>query len=181
MNSIEFLQRLLPSEPDSAETAALARELVEAARFPANFTLQHYLCSGKEDDQMKAKNMLADLRELALVPLAESASSSNIDIELWTMRTMTDELIALRSRIASVLKDALVDGRAAPPATEGSSASELPPDTRVCDLAFLLLRRILHLETALSAFFSMPPTERDQRIEEFQKSGEFRAAFKDQS
>jgi hypothetical protein len=181
MNAIEFSQRLLQSEPGSPEAAALARDLVEDARYPAHFVLRHYLSSTEQDDQMKAKNVLADLREFALVPLADSASSPNQDTELWVMRTITQELVALRSRAASVLKDLLANRRSASPATEGSSASHLPPDTRVCDLAFVLLRRILHLESASSAFFGMTPVERDKRIKEFQKSREFRAAFESQS
>ena len=43
MNSIEFSQRLLKSEPGSPEIAALARDMVEEARYPAYHALQRYL------------------------------------------------------------------------------------------------------------------------------------------
>lgn len=180
MNPTEFSQRLFGTEAGSPETAALARDLIEDARYPAYFVLQHYLPSAEESEQMKAKNVLADLRELAVVPLAESASRQNIDTELWAMRTMTEELVALRSRAASVLKSLLSNRRPAAPAPEGSSPNRTPPGTRVCDLTFILLQRILHLDSSPSAFFGMPPTDRDKRIKEFQESRPFRAAFESQ-
>lgn len=180
MTPAEFSQRLFATEPGSREAAELARELAEDARYPARFVFEHYLSSADEADQMKGKNVLADLREWALVPLAESAPSRNIDAELWAMRTMTAELQALHRRAASVLKDLLGNRRPALPAQEGAAPAEYPPGTRVCDLAFDLLHRILHLESSPRGFFDLPAGDRDQRIQELQQSRQFRAAFENQ-
>ena len=180
MNPTEFSQRLFETEAGSPEAAALARDLVEDARYPANFVLQHYLSSAEQAEQMKAKNVLADLREFAVVPLAESAPRQDIETELWAMRTMTEELVALRCRAASVLKGLLSNRRPAPPALEESSPNRTPPGSRVCDLTFVLLHRILHLDSSPSAFFGLPPAARDKRIKEFQESRPFRSAFESQ-
>jgi hypothetical protein len=172
MNPIEFSQRLVQAEPGSPESAALARELVEDARYPAHFVLQHYLSSAEIPLQMKAKSVLADLRELSLVPLAEIAPMHEVQISLWVIRTMAEELVVFRSRAVSVLKSLLTNRR---PAREGSSPYQIPRGTRVCDLAFILLHRIFHLESSPSAFFGLPRDARDKRIKEFQESRAFRS------
>ena len=175
MNPIEFSQRLLQAEPGSPESAALARELVEDARYPALFVLQHYLSSAEIPEQMKAKSVLADLRELSLVPMAEVAPIPEVQSNLWVMRTMAEELVAFRNRTASVLKSLLNNRRPARPTREDPSPYQIPQGTRVCDLAFILLHRIFHLESSPSAFFDLPRDARDKRIKGFQESRAFRS------
>lgn len=184
MNPIEFSQRLFQAEPGSPEAAALARDLVEDARYPAYLVLRDYLSSAEAPERMKAKSVIADLRELSLVPLAESASMPDTETELWAMRTMVEELVAFRRRAASILKGLLSNRRPAPlmpPAPDGSFTYQSPPGARVCDLAFILLHRIFHLESSSSAFFGMPPGDRDKRIKKFTESRAFRSAFEGQS
>jgi hypothetical protein len=179
MTAEEFSKRLSESEPGSPQASTLARDLVNEARYPAFFVLQHYLFSTGESDQLKAKNLLAGLRELALEPLSKTENIGNIDTELWVMRTLTAESVALRNRVAVVLKDLLANFAVATPPPVTLSPSN-PPDTRVCDLAFVLLHRVLHLAPQ-PAFLEIPSAERTRRIEEFQKSRPFRAAFEPES
>jgi hypothetical protein len=179
MNPAEFSQRFFATEPGSSAAAELARDLVEDARYPARAVLERYLSSTEEAEQMKARNVLSDLREWALVPLATRPSGANLDTEVWAMRTMSAELQALRRGAASVLKDLLANRRPAPPAPEGAARSTYPPGTRVCDLAFDLLHRILHLESSAAGFFELPAADRDKRIQELESSRLFRAAFED--
>jgi len=176
MNPIEFLQRLLQTEPGSPEAGALAAELVEDARYPACLVLQRYLPTVGAHDQMMAKNVLADLRELSLVPLAESAPMKDMEAELWATRTMVEEFVDFRRRAASVLKDLLSNGRPAPSSHEGSVYLPVP-GARVCDLAAILLHRLFHVELSPSAFLSLLPDDRDKRIREFQDSRVFHSAF----
>ena len=176
MNPIEFSQRLTRTEPGSPEAAALAVELVEDARYPADFVLQHYLSTAGAPGQMKAKNVLADLRELSLVPLAKSAPMKDLEAELWATRTMVEEFVDFRRRAASVLKGLLSNRRSAPPAREDSAYLPVP-GARICDLAAILLHRLFHVELSPSAFLSMSPADRDKRIREFQDSRVFRSAF----
>jgi hypothetical protein len=103
---------------------------------------------------------------------------SGLDAELWAMRTMVEELAALRQRAASVLRTFLLNRRPALPAPE--SPYENFPGTRVCDLAFLLLSRIFHLELSVSEFCNLPADGRDARIREFQASRAFQSAFESQ-
>jgi hypothetical protein len=180
MEKIEFTQRLLQSDPDSPEAAALARDLVEGARYPAYLAVQRYLVSADAGDRRKAKNVLADLRGLSLVPLSETEPMPDLDSELWTLRIMADELVDLRLRAASVLRDLLASRRTVPPGPEGAPDST-PPGARVCDLAFILLHRVLHVENPPPAFFDLPPYERDTRINDFQMSQVFRSTFEAES
>jgi len=181
MTPTEFSEGLFLAESGSPEVTALARELVADARYPAQYVLQHYLSSTDEEARSKARNVLAELGELAIVPLAQSAPQNDMNAELWAMRTMTAELMAQRRRTASVLKDLLAVRRAAQPGVEGSAADQIPPGTRVCDLAFILMHRLLHLEASPSTFFAMTVADRDKGIVEFQKSRPFRYAFERQS
>jgi len=181
MTPTEFSEGLFLAESGSPETTALARELVADAHYPARYVLQHYLSSADEEARSKARNVLAELGELAIVPLAQSPPQNDMNTELWAMRTMTAELMALRRRTATVLKDLLAIRRAAQPGVEGSTADQIPQGTRVCDLAFILMHRLLHLEASPSTFFAMPAADRDKGIVEFQKSRPFRYAFERQS
>jgi hypothetical protein len=176
MDPVDFSQRLSQSEPGSPEAAALARDLVEEARYPGHLAVRRYLASANSGDRMKAKNVLADLRELSLVPLAETASMPDLDSELWTLRIMADELVDFRLRAASVLRDLLSSRRAVPPSPEGVP-NPTPPGARVCDLAFILLHRMLHVECSPAAFFGIPPDDRDTRIKDFQLTRVFRSTF----
>jgi hypothetical protein len=180
MNPIEFSQRLPQTEPGSPEAAALAAELVEDARHPAYLVLQRYLTTSAGPSQMKAKQVLADLRELSLVPLAESAPMKDVEAELWATRTMVEEFVDFRRRAASVLKDLLLNRRQAPAAHEGSVYLPVP-GARVCDLAAILLHRLFHLELSPSSFLTMPLVDRDKRIKEFQHSRVLRSAFEKES
>lgn len=178
MNPIEFSQRLPQTEPGSRESAALAAELVEDARYPARLVLQRYLATAEAPAQSKAKYVLDELRELSLVPLAESAPMKDVEVELWATRTMVDEFADFRGRAASVLKHLLSNRRQAqaPPANQGSEELSVP-GTRVCDLATILLHRLFHLELLPSVFLNLPPRDRDKQIQEFQQSRFFRSAF----
>lgn len=176
MTSTEFSQRFFRSDPGSPEAAALARDLVEEAHYPANHAIERYLSGSEEPVRVKAKNILAELRETAIVPLAESAPAKEFDDEIWAMRTMTEELVEFRFRSATVLKGLLSNRQPANPAPEGSTY-QTPPGARVCDLAYILLHRMLRLESLPSAFFGKRPLDRDASIKAFQKSREFRSTF----
>jgi len=170
MTSSQFSQRLFAAEPGSPAITALARDLLEDAHYPANFAVRHSLRSADAEEQMKGKNMLAELGELALVPLSQSARWPDIATELWTLRTISAELISFRRRTAEVLKDLLSNRYPAAGA-----------NMRVADLAFIQLHRILHLQLSPAAFLELRADERDKRIKEFQESPAFHYVFESQS
>jgi hypothetical protein len=181
MTPAEFSQRLFQSEPGSPESAALAHEVVEDAHFPARHVIERYLLSTETAEQMKARNVLPELAETALLPLAENPHMRQIEAELWSIRTMTDELVAFRRRAATVLRGQLANRQSLKPPPEGTPG-QAPRGSRVCDLAYVLLHRMLHLESPSSSnLLALPAGERDERIRLFQKSRAFRDAFESYS
>jgi len=179
MNPVEFSQRFAQAPAGSPEAASLARDLAEDARFPARLALRS-LSSADPGEKDKSQYSMDLLRELALTPLAASPSFQEIDTEIWTMRVIAEELIAFRGRVAPVLGNLLSNTRAAAPTPE-RFAFQLPrKGTRVCDLAFILLQRMLHVHYSASAYFGMAPADRDKKIKEFQKSRPYRDAMQDE-
>jgi hypothetical protein len=179
MNPIEFSERLLQTEPGSPEAAGLARDLIEDARYPANFVLQKGVNWPDSASAQKAKLVLSELRELALAPLAASVSSPDMDAELWALRTMAEEMVALRRRAALVLHDHLSNRHRASRPRDGLPVLPHPSGARVCDVAFVLLHQLLHLECSPSRFYGTPPDDRDRQIKKFQESRAFRSALKE--
>ena len=51
MNFIDFSQRFFLAEPGSPEAAALARDLVEEARYPARHAIERYLSSAESAER----------------------------------------------------------------------------------------------------------------------------------
>jgi hypothetical protein len=173
MTTSEFSQRLLQTNPDSPEAAAVARDLVEDAHYPANL-VQDGLTSSDAAEQIKAKHVLAELGGLALVPLAGTSSGPELDTELWVMRTMTEELVAFRRQAASGLNDLLSNRHQAAQLAEGSS---LLAGSRVCDLAFIMLHRLLH-RSHVSRFWAFYDEHRDKQVKALQESRAFQSALR---
>ena len=113
MTPNEFSQQLFQIEPGSAESAELVGKLVDDARYPGRLA-RAYLYSADESRQIKARIVLLELGELALVPLAEGAPMPDVDDELWSIRLISEEFVDFRRRAASLLKDLLGNRRAAP-------------------------------------------------------------------
>ncbi|HTS62659.1 MAG TPA: hypothetical protein VMH28_11590 [Candidatus Acidoferrales bacterium] len=163
------------------DSIELSQRLIADARYPAGFVLQHGLAWPDPPAERKAKQVLAELAELALAPLAASAPSADMDHELWALRTMAHEMIEFRQRAAQVLQDLLSNRNRASRQWEGLPPFPHPPGARVCDLAFLLLHRLLRLPCSPSAFYRLPPEDRDRRIRTLPESRAFRSALKEPS
>jgi len=179
MQLVELEQRLAVAAPGSAESARLAQDLVEYACYPARLALERYFPSADIAALRKAQNVLADMGELSLAQLSATARVENLDNELWMIRTITEEFMDFRRRSAQVLKDLLANRRFAAEVPEGSEF-QTPRGARVCDLAFLFLHRLLHLESSSMAYLNLTPGERDERIREFQTSRVFRSALENE-
>ena len=180
MNITEFAQRFFQTKPGTPESETLARDLIEDAHYPATFAVSRFLSSRDSADQSKARNVLSDLCELSLVPMAQSLPMPDLESEVWLLRSMTDELVDFRRRAASVLKDLLSNLEPTIGTLEEFSA-QAPEDMRVCDVAFILLHNLLHLESFPAAFVSMSLDGRLEQISKFQQSPSFRSLFDSKS
>ncbi|HJT88273.1 MAG TPA: hypothetical protein VJ732_10465, partial [Bryobacteraceae bacterium] len=137
MNGSEFSFRLAQVEPGSPEAAALAREIAEDARYPGRAAVANLLASEEDPAREKGKILLDGLGTFSLFPLAGSSRLADAATEVWLIRTLTEELAALRQRTGSALRPLLADRRPFPPPPPGA-APEPVPAPRVCDLVFLL-------------------------------------------
>lgn len=91
-----------------------------------------------------ARQVLARLEELAIDPLLEGAKPELPEQDLWVAQTLVESQILVRRRIAE-LSRLLGDGRPVPfPSDRGLKEETVPPPRRVCDEAYLVLRRLVN-------------------------------------
>jgi hypothetical protein len=172
MKNIEVITRLSDAAPNSQEAVALVRDLLDEARNPARLAIQRYLPAQGE---MAAKGMsvLDQLGELALVPAAEAAPMTDAQKEVWLLRFMKESFLDLRKRALSSLAGQLEHGRLLPPAPPGSPHPN-PPDARVCDLAFIILERMMRDQPSPGSFLGRPMKDRDAQIKSLKESTRFK-------
>lgn len=177
MTATDFASRLFLL--DSAEALdALIVDTVDDSRFPGRFALWALGQPEVGAAHEKWLTALSDLGGAALVPMAETPPMPEAADEVWIVRAMSEEFSAFRHEAAKVLNHLLANLEEAPPLPEGVPY-QMPPGTRVCDLAYVLLVRTLHIEASPGAFFRLKPYKRDQEIEVFRKSRAYRSFFED--
>jgi hypothetical protein len=180
MNQAELTRRLQGAGPGSEQAVTLVRELLEDTRYPARLAINHYLAASDALAVAKGMDVLTDMRELSLAALAESPSLPDVASEVWVIRTMSDALLEFRREAASTLKE-LLGCRGIVPRLPPGGDPDLPRDSRVCDLAFVLLRRMLRMGTSSHSFLEGTVDQRNRQIEDLQKSPSFRSFFDNQS
>lgn len=175
MNQAEFGTKLLLAGEDPAEIAALAREVVEDLRYPAAAGLQR-LATEDEAARELGKELIAEAGPLALGVLAEAPQMRHRADEILVLRSMGEEMLKFRRDTATAVRAMLTDRQKASAPLPGSN-HKVPRGARNCDLAYILLHRLLHIESSPNEFFALPPPGRDEEIVKFQESRPFTAAF----
>ena len=134
----------------------------------------------------RAGAVLQRLGDLAVSPLMAPPDQVADSRQVWALRTADAAERGLRRRVAGRITAALSDRRAVPPGAEVGGMDETPPPRRVCDEAYLLLRKLEHLgETAEDyymnerAFLRSEETERDHEIQNAAQSRSFRNFFEE--
>jgi hypothetical protein len=179
MDAVDFRVRCSNVEPGSPEAAALAGELAEDARYPARVAVRSYL-PAEGQTRETGKILLDALQEFSLAPLAEASAFSDAAMEVWTVRFLSEEFAAFRRRTAAAFQPLLANkGNLPSPLPAGLREFAVKP--RVCDLACLLLQRLVLGAGALSNFLNLGLAERDARIDAFQQSPQFQQFFDKQA
>jgi len=160
---------------EESETA-FAEELLEEARISAR-TLVDLWHGPDEDLADRALRILVDLEELAVIPLAERAVEFEPTDRVEALQIAIEAEVALRQRVAAALEAMLDDLRPLPPRPRLAPTEVRPPPRRVCDEAYLQMRRLVHygedeLEAMVAgdAFLNLPEDQRDAAIARARRS-----------
>jgi len=161
---------------DEKEFKQVSRSVVEEA-YEAPKRMAEIRHSEDEDDSSKALLMLLEIGDLALTPLLESLKSENPEQYVWDMKTVVGIQIENRLKIANILEKMLGDKRLLRIPEVPIGVEERPPPRRVCDEAYLMLRRLLSFEETeeeqflnLVMFLDMSDEEKDAEIERFKST-----------
>ena len=133
------------------------------------------MLSGDEESFKKAASVLLGIGDLAQTPMLE-ANTKNQDDSTWIMERVVDIQLEVRTKVVNKLITMLDDKRPLThPVFFPAYIEEKPPHLRVCDSAYISLRRLLSTaETEHNLFLN---TDRFSRNTEKEKDTEI-ARFK---
>jgi hypothetical protein len=120
----------------------------------------------------KSSELLQRGDEMSVTPLTDDALPLTAGQDVMTTQMLAVAQIRVRQIIAAALPRLLNDRRQMPPPERRGTPPETPPVVRrVCDEAYLLLRRLANISEDQDqyifnsdAFLSLPEAERDQEI-----------------
>lgn len=174
-NSVIRAVRELPA--DARAERELAERISQNAREEVRAVVELTVDPDARVSQ-HARSLVFELEDLAIVPLLEAAPGLAADPRVQAVTTAADAELALRARLIAAI-DAMLDDRTplAPPSTR-AAVEVPPPERRVCDAGYLLMRRVVHfgedeLErvVAADAFLDLPEAQRDAAIAEARRTG----------
>lgn len=177
MTHAEFLERLSKlNAEDSTGLTELARDLIQEEREVPGVAVQMFK-QGNPDTSKKAMITLGEIEEFGIVPLLDLTADLPTVRALWSLRTVGASLVHLERRVVRSIDKALEDRRQASPLQANAAMEEQPPPIRVCDEAYLQLRRLLNVEEGdtqyflnARAFLNLGNTEKDAEIHRARKS-----------
>lgn len=135
------------------------------------------LHTGDKDQTQKAAGVLLALGDLALTPLLDSIDGHKPEDKVWDMEQLVDIQLDNRTRIVRILDEMLKDKQILEDPELPPDVEEKPIPRRVCDEAYLMMRRLFALEENEGEYFDNSDTfielffeERDAEIERVQKT-----------
>ena len=171
---VESLRKIDPQQEAEFDSLAMAvrnqsRELTR--------TLVRVWSGSDPVMSRKAERLLAQSEELTLGPLSESRDSVGAVERVWRLRSLIEGELQLRERLLSRLDPLLEDRSPVPmPAPPGDAEEPVLP-RRVCDEAYLLVRRMLNpqegpltFQLNSRAFLGMSDKDKNAEIEKARTS-----------
>ena len=131
------------------------------------------------DEEMarKASYILSRIGDLAIVPLLEAENANAPLDRVWRMKGIVDAQLAVRTEIVALLEQMLNDKDFVPYPEAPGPIEEEPLVERVCDVAYILLRQLVHFgESSDEHEFNTYPylqinfEDRDNEIDQYRKS-----------
>ncbi|MGE5692794.1 MAG: hypothetical protein ACM3YF_03340 [Candidatus Zixiibacteriota bacterium] len=174
---VEKLGKL--EETQQAEIDSLAQQTISDAREPVRAAVK-LLFGYDHKMSTKATLLLGGMEELAVIPLLEIPPPSDIRQLNWLMHTVVEAELDLRKRTVERFRKMLEDTTPIPipPPLSPIKEEEEPPPRRVCDEAYMLLRRLLNYTESedvyymnMRAFLDLEDKERSTEIARWKKTG----------
>jgi hypothetical protein len=171
----EQLGRL--SADDPVGVTSLAKNVMDDAREAVRTAVEVWLGIDPQQAQ-KAKSVLAELEELAFVPLTERGDPMEAERRVWLLRNAGNSQMGLRAKYIALINRMLDDRRqTVAPRIAGPPMEENPPMPRVCDEAYLAHRQLLNFAESREqyyanarAFLALPEAKRDEEIRNLRKT-----------
>lgn len=173
----ELLVRLTRTDvTKESEISGLAKDVENSARQPVREAVELW----KKGDEIgvKAMELLSRLDELAIVPLLELSETFPPAQQVWALRTVAANAMLFRSRVAQAIDRLLDDRRPVPLPPSRRPVEEPPPPRRICDEAYLAMRRMLNPSEDREryilnsdVFRHLPENERDEEIQKARSGG----------
>lgn len=170
---IDALRKVDPNQ--EAAVDALSKRFKEEARAPARAAASML---NDRDPKMseRAAALITNIEDLAIVPILESTPPSAPADEVWNMDVAVSAYLGLRGKVAARLNAMLADKTRIPWGKAGPGEGA-PPPSRVCDEAYLMMRRLLNASEdkvqfahERKAFLALSNAEKDSEILKAQKS-----------
>lgn len=172
MTQDQFNARIRPlNDKMLRELTALTGDIRKEANEPIHAAVS--LALGRDPKRAPmAKYVLADLGELAVAELLEAPTDMSPPFEkAWLCQTVVNAELQLRAAIARHLDKMLEIKAVVPPVDAGMSMEEILPPTRVCDDAYLQMRRLSNMSESAAdnslaerAFLNYPDARKDATI-----------------
>ncbi|OGR20984.1 MAG: hypothetical protein A2559_00775 [Deltaproteobacteria bacterium RIFOXYD2_FULL_66_9] len=173
-----FEQRLAALSPrQEAETTALVEEYVKDVREVQNTAVRY--ATAPTPDAFRALSLIARLGETAVETLAGTIAAQDPVLDTWLLFELAKGVAFAETAATGRLRAALSDTRMVPQPPEMRYLEEVGPPYRVCDEAYVALRRILNPESFLQHlmesrhFLSLPDTGKNHEIESWLQTSSF--------
>ena len=135
---------------------------------------------GYDTTAANAQKVMSQIEELALDALLNAPDSIDVTKLVWLMRTLTDIEVEMRKRVILKLMPLLDRKLPVPPLPVFEEIEEPIPEVRVCDEAYMLLRRLVETSEPAESYFlnirtfgNLDEPERDAEIEKARKENRF--------
>ena len=129
----------------------------------------------------RARDLVFMMGETIVEPIIEAAPKTGFADRIWLATVAVRAELVLRRELAASLEGMLAEKAVLPRPEPQGLVEQEPPEVRVCDEAYLQLRKLMHVsegvgEGVLNAdrFLQFDFPRRDRELAEFQESREFR-------
>ncbi len=170
MNDQDIITRVRSAEGEDA-LGALTDEITQETLAPARAVV-HAWVAGKPAEADKAGTVVLELNEVAVTPMLEEMDGSGVNWR-WRLADEIVDLLVQQRRELLVRMDPLLTDRSA---STASAAGPRDPSRRVCDDAYLLVRRVVSIDDpkrlglkTVDEFVTLASADRDAEIKTWRR------------